>query len=138
MAVAQVFVGKAALFRPEKQGDAARRQMFAQEARASFEPPKRVVQIPMADRRSSNHKRAVRHGFGDALVNFRAREQFRSADGGTRLAECRLIRGNKPQTLKAKVTHGSGRCPDVEWIARGHQDDMQTVELSRGGQGSLF
>jgi hypothetical protein len=109
--------------------------VFAQEARASFEAPKRVVQIPMADRRSSNHKRAVRHGFGDALVNFRAREEFRSADGRTRLAECRFVRGNKPQTLKAKVAHGSGRCPNVERIARGHQDDMKAVGLSRGGQG---
>ena len=92
----------------------------------------------MANRRRSNHEGAIRHGLRDALVNFRAREQFRSADGGTRLAECRLIRGNKPQTLKAKVAHGTGRCPNVERIARGHQDDMQTVELSRGGQGNLF
>src|SRR3979409_1244071 len=92
-----------------------------------------MVQIPMADRRSSNHKRAVCHGFRNVLVNFRAREQFRSADGGMRLAECWLIRGKKPQSLKAKVTHGSGRRPDVERIARCHQDNMQTGEVGRGG-----
>jgi hypothetical protein len=132
--MAQVFVRKAAFFRSEKQGDAARCKVLANKARADFEPPERVVQFPMANCRRSDHERAISHGFRDAVVHFRARQQPGSANGGTCLAKCRFIGPDEPQAREAKVAHGAGDRTDVERIARGYQDDVQAVELSRNGQ----
>jgi hypothetical protein len=112
--------------------------MLPQEARANFQPPERMMQIPVANSGGSHHESAIGYGFGHICLYFCAGEKFRGAYRGTRLSECRFKRRNQPQPGEAKVAHGARSCANVERVARGHQDDVQVFELRRLTQGSLF
>src|SRR2546425_10155781 len=54
VAVAEVFVGEPALLRTEEQGDAGRGKAFADDGRALFEAPDRVLQFAAARGRGSD------------------------------------------------------------------------------------
>jgi hypothetical protein len=138
MTVAEVVVRKAALLGAEQKGDPARFELPVDEPRAIFQPSQRVRQFPVTDRCGSNHQRAVGHGFGNALVLFRARQQRRSSDGGTRLAKGYVVRVHHSKPEKPEIADGASGRADVERIARGHQHNAQTVEFSRNRQGWLF
>ena len=87
MAVAEVFVGEAALLRTKEEPDGAGRKAFADERSGLLKAPDRVPQLTKADGRGSDDERAVRNGFGQGVELFGAGEQRGGADRGARLAE---------------------------------------------------
>jgi hypothetical protein len=134
VAMAEVFVGEAALFRAEQEGDMACRKALANEARALFEAFDPVLQFARADGGGSDDERAVCNSFGETLVFFSAREQGRSSDGGTRFAERQVVGVHDAEVEKAEVAHSAGGGADVEGIARVDEDDAQTVGFGMGRQ----
>ena len=88
-----------------------------------------------ADSGCSDDERAVRDGFGNGLEFFGAGEQRRGADGGTRLAECQLIRVHHAKMEESEVAHGTRGGADVEGIARTDEYYAQAVEFGVGRQG---
>ncbi len=92
----------------------------------------------MPHRGGADNQRTISHGFGNGLVLFRRGEQLRSADCGTSFAECGFERSHDAQAEEAEIAHGPRGSADVEGIARGHQDDAQTIKFKRNGQECLF
>ena len=54
---------------------------------------------------------------------------------GPGLAERRFKRINHPQVRNTEVAHGTGGSPEIERVARGHQDDAQAIEFRGSWQG---
>ena len=111
-----------------------RSELLADEARTVFQPSERVLQLTVTYRGSSDYKRAVRHGFGHALVFLCVRQQRRRTDSGARLTKSSFIWGYHSQVTETEVAHGASGRANVKRIARSHQDDAQTVEFSRNRQ----
>ena len=120
VAVAEIFIRKAALFRTKKKSDSVASQMFTEKTRGLIETADGVVQLTEADRGGSNDKSAILDGFGDGLELFGMGEQRLGADGGARLAKSHLVGVHHAKMEEAEVTHGAGGSADVEGIARGH------------------
>ena len=138
VAMAEIFVRQAEFLGAEKQRDVARAEALANQPRAVFKTPKRMLQFTVPHRRGSHHQRAIRHRFGHRLELFRLREQFRSADGGARLAEARVVRIHDAQAAKTEVAHGARRSAHVERVARSDQHHAQAIEIGGSRQESLF
>ena len=135
VAVAEVFIRKAALLRPEKQGGAAAGKMLAEDTGGLLGAADRMLQLTLADGGGSDHQRAIRDGFGDGLELFGTGEQRLGANRRARLAKSQLVRVHHAKMEKAEVAHGSGGGPDVERIARGDKNDTQGVGFGAGRQG---
>ena len=135
MAVADVFIRKAAFFRTEKKGDGAGRKAFADEGNGLFKAPDWMLQLTLADGGRPDDERAIFYGFGDSLELFGAGEQWRGADCGTRLTKGQLVGVNHAKMEEAEVTHGAGGSADVEGIARTDEDDAQMVGFGVQSQG---
>ncbi len=138
VAMAEIFVGKAKFLRAKQQRDATGPHAPANQPRGIFRAVDRVLQFTIADRRGSHDQRAIGHGVGDALEMLRLRQNFGSANGRARFPKGGFERIYHAQRTKSKVAHGASRRADVQGIARGHEDYMQTVELKRRGQEVLF
>jgi hypothetical protein len=59
-------------------------------------------------------------------------EQRCGADRGTRFAKSQFIGVHHAKMEKAEVAHGACGSPDVEWIARGDEDNPQAVGFGVG------
>ena len=135
LAVADVLIGEAALFRTKEKGDAAAPEALADEARGFVEAPDGVPQFAAADGGGSDDEGAVCDGVGHGLEFLGAGEQRRSSDSGTRFAKRQLERIHHPEMKEAEIAHGAGGGADVQRVARIHEDDAQVVELGEGRQG---
>ena len=65
VAVAEVFVGEAALFGAEQEGDTAGGEACADQGSGLLETLNRVLHFTVADGCGANDEGAVRHGFGE-------------------------------------------------------------------------
>src|SRR5580692_9501948 len=110
------------LLRAKQQRDPARSPLLTDEARTIFQPPERVLQFPVTDRRGSDDKRAICDGLGHRLALLRASQQRRRPDRGTRLAKASVVWVDHSQMGKSKVAHGARSRANVERIARSYQD----------------
>ncbi len=120
VAVAEVFIRKAALFRTEKKGDVAAGQMLVEKTRGLLKAANGVLQLTEADGGGTDDQTAIFHGCGDGLEFFGLGEQRLGADGGPRLAKSQFVGVHHAKMEKAEVAHGAGGSADVEGIARGH------------------
>jgi hypothetical protein len=136
MAVAEVFVGEAALFRTKQEGDTACRKALADETRALFKALDRVLQFARADRCGSDDERAVSNSFGDSLELLGMGKKRQCADRGVRFAKGQFVGVHDAEVEESEVAHGAGGRADVEGIARVDEDDAQVVELGWRGQGA--
>jgi hypothetical protein len=127
MAVAEVFVRKAALLRTEKKGDATAGKTLAEEADGLIEAANRVLQLALAYGGGSHNEGTILDGLSNSLELLGFSEQRRGADRRTRLAKGQFIRVYHAKMEKAEVAHGAGGGPNVEGIARGDKHDPQTV-----------
>jgi hypothetical protein len=118
MAMAEVFIRKAALLRAEKEGDAAAGEMLAEETGGLIQVAHQVLQLTLPDGSCSDDQCAIFNGFGDGFELFGSGEQRLGANGGPRLAKSQLIGIHDAKMEEAKVAHGAGSCADVEGIAR--------------------
>jgi hypothetical protein len=134
VAVAEVFVGEAALLGAEQKGDPAPGEALADEGRGLFEAFDRVLQLALADGGGANDEAAVRDGFSHTLELLGAGEEGRGSDGGTCFAEGQVVGGYDAKVEEAEVAHGAGGGADIERVARGDEDDTQAVEFGLGRQ----
>jgi hypothetical protein len=138
MTVAEVSIRKPALFGTEEQSDAAAGQMLLHDARGLFEPANGVLRLATANSGGTDHKGAIRDGFGDRFEFSGAGKQRFRADGGTRFAERKFVRVHDAKMQKAEIAHSACGGPDIEGIARLDEDDAQMIEFGTGSQGSEF
>jgi hypothetical protein len=136
MAMAEVFIGEATLFRTEKQGNTAAGRMLAEEAGGLVQAAHGVLQLPKANRSGSNNESAILDGFSNGLEFFGFGEQRRGADGGTGLAKCQFVGVHDAKMEKAEIAHGARGGADVERVARGDKNDPQAVGFGISWQGS--
>jgi len=127
MAMAQIFIGEAALFRTEQKGDMAGGETLAEKSGGLIEAANRVLQPSRANGGGSDNERAILDGFGDGLEFRGLPKQRLGANSGTRLAKRQLIGIHDAQMEEAKVAQGAGRCANVERIARCNEHDPQVV-----------
>src|SRR6266850_2527327 len=73
VAMAEIFVGEAALFRAEQKGDAAGNKALADQRRGVFEAFDRVLRVAAANGGGADDESAVRDGFGESLELRRGR-----------------------------------------------------------------
>ena len=138
MAMAEVFVRKAALFGAEQKGDSTAGEMFMDEARSLLKAANRMQGLAAADGSGANNEGAVRDGIGDGFEFFGAGKQRLRADGGTRFAESQFVWVYHAKMREAEVAHGPGSGADVQGIARLDENDAQVVEFGVRRQGSEF
>lgn len=138
MAMAEVFVRKAALFGAEQKGDSTAGQMLMDKPRSLLKAANRMQGLAAADGSGSHDEGAIRDGFGDSFEFFGAGEQRLSTDGGPRFAESQFVWIDDAKMSEAEVTHGAGSGSDVQRIARLDEDNAQVVEFGMGRQGSEF
>ena len=136
MAMAEVFIAEATLFRTEKKGNKATSKMLAQRTRGSVEPADRVLQLPKSHGSCSHHKGAIPDGFSDGLEFFGFGEQRRGADRRTGLAKRQFVGVHDAKMEKTEIAHGARGGADVERVARGDKDDPQPVGFGIGSQGN--
>ena len=134
MAVAQVAPREPVLLRAKQQGHAAGLQPLANQARAIFQAPERMLQFPVTHRRRPYYQRAIGDRLGYALVLLRLLQQRGCADRGFCFAKCHFIGIHYAQAEKPKVAHGTSRSANIERIARRHQHHAQVVGLDLDGQ----
>jgi hypothetical protein len=132
IAVAEVFIRKAALFRTEKKGDPATGEMLAEQTGGVIETADRVLQLPGAHGSGSDNERAIGYGIRDSFELFGLGKQRRSPNSGTRLAKSQFIGIHYAKMEEAEVAHGAGGGTDVERIARGDKHDPQAVGFGVG------
>ena len=132
MAVAEVFVRKAAFLRTEEESDTTSRKMLADVTSSLLKTTNGVLQLTKADSGGSHNKSAVFDGFGDRLELFGFGEQRRGANGRTRLAKSEFVGVHHAEMKKAEVAHGASGGTDVERITRGDQNDPQAVGFGIG------
>jgi hypothetical protein len=138
VAMAKIFVRQAEFLGAEEQRDVARTEPLANQARAVFESPQRMLQFTVTHRRGSHHERAIRNRRGNGLELFGPCKQLRSTDGGARLAKSRVVRIYHAQAAKAEIAHGARGSAHVERVARRHQHNAQAIEIGRRSQESSF
>ena len=134
VAMAEIFVGKTAFFRTEQEGDTACGEALADKTRGMFGAFDEVLQFAAADGGGSNNEAAVRDGLGHGLELRGAGEKRRGSDGGTRLAEGQVVGVHDAKVEESEVAHGASGGAEVERVARGDEDDAQTVEFGSGKQ----
>jgi len=132
MAMAEVFIRKAALLRTEKKGDVASSEMLAEWTGGLIEPTHRVLQLALADGRGSDNKSAIFNGFGEGLELLGTGEQRHGSDSGTRLAKSQFIGIHDAKMEEAEVAHGTCGRADVEGIAWGDKNDTQAIGFGAG------
>jgi len=135
MAVAEIFIRKAALLGTEKQGGAAAGEMRAQDTGRLLGAADRMLQLTLANGSGSDDQGAIRDGFGDGLELFGTGKQRLGANRGARLAKGQLKGVHHAKMEKAEVAHSAGGGPYVERIARGDKNDTQAVGFGMGRQG---
>ena len=94
-----------------------------------------MLRFAAAEGGGADDEGAVGNRFGDRLKLFGAGEQRRGTDGGTGFAEGQLVRIDDAKMKEAEIAHGAGGGADVERVARGNEDDAETVGLRRSRQG---
>jgi len=129
MAVAEVFIGEAALLRAEKKRHTAAREMLSKVTGGLLEAMHRMLQLSKAYGGSSDDQRTIRYGVRDGLELLGFDEQRRGAHGGARLAKTELIGVHHTKMEEAEVAHGAGGSADVEGIARGDKHDLEVFKL---------
>lgn len=132
MAMAEVFVGKAALLRSEKEGHTAADEMLANEPSGLIWAADGVVQLALADGGGSDNQCAVLNSFGHGPEFFGASEQRIGANGRTCLAKSQLVRVYDPKMEETKVAHSAGGGADVEWVSRCDKNKAQAVGIGVG------
>jgi hypothetical protein len=136
VAVAEVFVGEAALFGAEEEGDAAGGEALADQRSSLLEALDGVLQFAVADGGGADDEGAVRDGFGEGGEFFGGGEDGGSADGGAGFTKSQFVWIDHAEVEETEVAHGAGGGADVERIARVDEDDAQAVEFGTGGQGT--
>jgi hypothetical protein len=134
MAVAEVLIRKATLFRAEEKRNAARRKAFADERSGLLKAADRVLQLTLPNGGGPNNESAILDCFSEGLELFGTHEQRRGADGGTRFSKSQLVGVHHTEMEEAKVAHGAGGGADVEGIPRFDEDDAQVIEFGVGRQ----
>ena len=129
VAMAEVFVGEAALFRAEQKGDAAGNKALADQRRGVFEAFDRVLRIAATNGGGADDEVAVRDGFGESLELFGAGEKRRSAHSRACFTESQFVGVYDAKMKEAEVANGTSGSADVERIARVDEDDAQVIEL---------
>ena len=132
MAVAEVFIRKAALLRAEKESDTADGEILSNEAGGLIQAADWVVQLTLADGGRSDDQCALLNSLSDSFEFFGTGEQWFGADGGTGLAKSQLIRVNDRKMEETKVTHGAGGGADIEGISWRDKNDAQAVGIGAG------
>lgn len=138
MAMAEVFVRKAALFGAEQESDTAGGEALAEERRGLLEAFDRMLWIAAADGGGADDEGAIRNCFSESLEFLSAGKQRRSAHGGARFPKCQLVGIYDAEMEEAKVAHGASGGADVERIARADEYDAQVIELGCGGHGTPY
>jgi len=128
--MAEVFVGEADFFRAEEQGDATGSEALANEARAFLQAMNRLLRSARADGAGSHDESTIGHSFGHGFEFLRVGKHRRSANGGAGFAKRRIVRIDHAEVRKPEVTHGPSAGPNVERIARSHQNHAKAVEFS--------
>jgi len=95
-----------------------------------------VLQPALPDGGGADNKGAIGYGIGDGVILCSAGKDVRcGTDCGPGLPKRRLKRINHPQVRNTEVAHGTGGSPEIERVARGHQDDAQAIEFRGSWQG---
>src|SRR6266850_1646144 len=136
VAMAEIFVGEAALFRAEQKGDAAGNKALADQRRGVFEAFDRMLRVAAANGGGADDEVAVRDGFGESLELFGAGEKRRGAHSRACFTESQFVGVYDAKMKEAEVAYGTSGSADVERIARVDKDDAQVIELGMGGQGT--
>jgi hypothetical protein len=92
--------------------------------------------FPAANRGGSHDQSAIGHGLTDGGKYARVGEELGGADGGARFAEGWLIGIDETEVEEAEVAHRASGSADVEWVARGDENDAEMVEVRLSGQDS--
>ena len=74
------------------------------------------------------------HGFGQSVADAGFAQQVGCADGGFGFHPVLGEGGYDAEAREAEVGHGPGRRADVERVARGDEDYVDTVGLGGGEQ----
>ena len=112
--------------------------MGANERRTRLQSLERMLQITRANRRGSDHQRAVGNCLGQSFVFFGAFQYLCCAYGGTSPLKCYIVGIHHPQMLESEIAHRPSGCADVQGIARVHQDHAEAIEFSGNGQASCI
>ena len=97
-----------------------------------------MLQVPVAHRRGAHHERTIGNCFRHAVVLLGSRQHFGCTDRRTRLAKGGVKRVDHSQMREAEVAHGAGGRPNIERIARRHQNHAQTVKCRQERQQRIF
>jgi hypothetical protein len=129
MAVAEVLIRKATLFRAEEKRNAASGKALADEGSGLLKAADRVLQLTLPNGSGSNNEGAIVDCFSEGLELLGMREQGRGADGGTRFSKSHLVGVHHTEMEEAKVAHDAGGGADVEGIPRFDENDAQVIEF---------
>ncbi len=128
VAVREVFAGEAVLFRTEDKDDAAAAVEFARHKRGQVgEGDDRLLGLAVGKRAGADYQGGCGHGLGKSGGFNGVGEQPGCANGRTGFAPMGRPGGDDGEAREAEVGHGAGHRPDVEGVARGDEDDVETV-----------
>lgn len=132
VAVAEVFIRKAALLRTKENGGAAACKMFVNVTGGLIEAADGVLQLARAYGGGSHNETAIFDRLRDGLELRSAGKQRSGAHGGTRLAKSQFVGVYHTKMEETEVAHGAGGRANVKGISRGHKNDPQMVGFAVG------
>lgn len=83
-----------------------------------------MLQVAMANRRCTHHKRTIGHRFGNGLIDLGVGEGLSRTDRGTSVAKGNFIGIDHSQVRKTEIAHGPCRSTNIQRIADVHQDHV--------------
>jgi len=136
VAPGEIVAGEAVFFRTEDEGNVVwflvgvlLDQGFAN-FRSGFGEIQNFLYRPAAvERAGAENQGAVSHGFGESFIDFGLAEQIGSADGRLGFHPVLSVGGDDAQMMKAEVGHGARRRADVQRVAWGDEDDVDSGGL---------
>ena len=129
VAMAEVFIGEAALFGAEQKSDAAVGEALANQRRALFEAFDEMQRVAAANGGGADDESAVRDSFGESLEFFGAGEKRRGAHSGACFPKSQFVGIYDAKVEETEIAHGTGGGANVEGVARVDEDDAQVIEL---------
>jgi len=133
LAVAQVVIGQADLFRAkEERHFGTGLQMLADDGSRGFEAMELLLWGAARTGGGADDEGTVGNGVGDVGEFSRCLEDRFGVDGGAGFAKGDIVGMDDAEVVESEVGHGSGGCTDVERVAAADQDDSEAVGFCGG------
>jgi len=138
VAKGKVVAGKAAFFGSEDEGGAtAADELGLHDGCEGREENYRLLGLAMGECGSAEDEGAIGNGVGEALRDARVSEQSLRSHGRSGFAPVGFVRSDDGELREAEVGHGAGGRPYIERVARGDEDDVETIALFSCEQGAI-